>query len=86
MGCARVGVADHAGERRGCAPESGRNLTVAATPRRSSQVALRGCRGDFRRIHRMGIIARHYRAAEGRHKEIELAAHELLQYLDAATA
>jgi hypothetical protein len=34
----------------------------------------------------MGIIARHYRAAEGRHKEIELAAHELLQYLDAATA
>ena len=38
--------------------------------------------GDFRRIHRSGLIACHYRAAEWRHKEIELAAHELLQYLD----
>ena len=42
--------------------------------------------GDFRRIHRTGIIACHFRAAEWRHKEIELAAHELLQYLDAKTA
>jgi hypothetical protein len=42
--------------------------------------------GDFRRLHRMGLIACHYRAAEWRHKEIELAAHELLQYLDASTA
>ena len=39
--------------------------------------------GDFRRIHRSGIIACHYRAAEWRHKEIELAAHDLLQVLDA---
>ena len=39
--------------------------------------------GDLRRLHRSGIIACHYRAAEWRHKEIELAAHELLQYLDA---
>jgi hypothetical protein len=39
--------------------------------------------GDFRRIHRSGIIACHYRAAEWRHKEIELAAHELLQVFDA---
>jgi hypothetical protein len=38
--------------------------------------------GDFRRIHRSGIIAVHYRAAEWRHKEIELAAHELLQLFD----
>jgi len=38
--------------------------------------------GDFRRIHRSGIIACHYRAAEWRHKEVELAAHELLQLLD----
>ena len=38
--------------------------------------------GDFRRLHRSGIIACHYRAAEWDHKEIELAAHELLQYLD----
>jgi hypothetical protein len=42
--------------------------------------------GDFRRLHRMGLIACHYRAAEWRHKEIELAAHELLQYLDARSA
>jgi hypothetical protein len=38
--------------------------------------------GDFRRVHRMGLIACHYRAAEWRHKEIELTAHELLQLLD----
>jgi hypothetical protein len=41
--------------------------------------------GDFRRVHRMGLIACHYRAAEWRHKEIELAAHELLQRLDAVS-
>lgn len=40
--------------------------------------------GDFRRVHRSGIIACHYRAAEFRHKAIELAAHELLQQLDKA--
>ena len=39
--------------------------------------------GDFRRIHRMGLIACVYRAAEWRHKAVELAAHELLQRLDA---
>jgi hypothetical protein len=38
--------------------------------------------GDFRRVHRSAIIASHYRAAEWRHKAIELAAHELLQILD----
>jgi hypothetical protein len=42
--------------------------------------------GDFRRIHRSGIIACHFRAAEWRHKAVELAAHDLLQYLDAKTA
>jgi hypothetical protein len=38
--------------------------------------------GDFRRLHRSGLIACRYRAAEWRHKEVELAAHELLQFLD----
>ena len=38
--------------------------------------------GDFRRVHRMGLVACHYRAAEWGHKEIELAAHELLQHFD----
>jgi hypothetical protein len=42
--------------------------------------------GDFRRLHRTGLIACHYRAAEWRHKEIELAAHELLQLLDQSSA
>jgi hypothetical protein len=42
--------------------------------------------GDFRRLHRTGLIACHYRAAEWRHKDIELAAHELLQLLDASSA
>ena len=39
--------------------------------------------GDFRRVHRAGLIACVYRASEWRHKEVELAAHELLQRLDA---
>jgi hypothetical protein len=38
--------------------------------------------GDFHRIHRSGIIASQYRAAEWRHKEVELAAHDLLQLID----
>ena len=38
--------------------------------------------GDFRRIHRTALIACVYRAAEWRHKEVELAAHDLLQRLD----
>ncbi len=42
--------------------------------------------GDFRRIHRTGLIACNFRAAEWRHKAIELAAHDLLQLLDAKTA
>ena len=41
--------------------------------------------GDFRRVHRTGLIACQYRAAEWRHKEIELAAHDLLQLLDATS-
>jgi len=42
--------------------------------------------GDFRRVHRTRLIACQYRAAKWRHKEIELAAHELLQRLDKASA
>ena len=41
--------------------------------------------GDFRRIHRTGLIACVYRAAEWRHKDVELAAHDLLQHLDATS-
>ena len=38
--------------------------------------------GDFRRVHRAALIACVYRASEWRHKDIELAAHDLLQELD----
>ncbi len=41
--------------------------------------------GDLRRVHRSGLIACEYRAAEWRHKDVELAAHDLLQRLDKAT-
>ncbi|MDO9456248.1 hypothetical protein [Nocardioides sp.] len=40
--------------------------------------------GDFRRVHRSGLIACVYRASEWRHKKVELAAHSLLQELDEA--
>jgi hypothetical protein len=39
--------------------------------------------GDFRRVHRTALIACVYRASEWRHKDVELAAHDLLQRLDA---
>ena len=42
--------------------------------------------GDFRRVHRSGLIACQYRASEWEHKQIELAAHELLQLLDSKRA
>jgi hypothetical protein len=42
--------------------------------------------GDFQRLHRSGLIACVYRAAEWRHKEVERAAYRLLQELDAATS
>jgi hypothetical protein len=40
--------------------------------------------GDLRRLHRMGLIACYYRAAEWSHREIQLASHDLLLYLDDA--
>ena len=41
--------------------------------------------GDLRRVHRTGLIACVYRASEWRHKEVELAAHDLLQLLDSSS-
>ena len=38
--------------------------------------------GDLRRVHRSALIACVYRASEWRHKDVELAAHDLLQELD----
>jgi hypothetical protein len=42
--------------------------------------------GDFRRVHRSALIACVYRAGEWRHKQVEIAAHELLQHLDRISA
>ncbi len=42
--------------------------------------------GDFRRVHRTALIACVYRASEWRHKDVELAAHDLLQHLDKTSA
>ncbi len=38
--------------------------------------------GDFRRVHRSGLIACVSRAAEWRHKAVERVAYQLLQELD----
>jgi hypothetical protein len=59
-------------------------LTEGATHETKSRYAF--VYGDFRRLHRSGLIACQYRAAEWRHKEVELAAHDLLQHLDATSA
>jgi hypothetical protein len=59
-------------------------LTDGATEETKARYAF--VYGDFRRVHRSGLIACHYRAAEWRHKEIELAAHDLLQLLDSTSA
>jgi hypothetical protein len=59
-------------------------LTEGATEQTKGRYAF--VYGDFRRVHRIGLIACQYRAAEWRHKDVELAAHELLQRLDNASA
>lgn len=59
-------------------------LTEGATDETKARYAF--VYGDLRRVHRSGLIACVYRAAEWRHKEVELAAHELLQLLDATSA
>jgi hypothetical protein len=59
-------------------------LTEGATEETKARYAF--VYGDFRRVHRSGLIACHYRAAEWRHKKVELAAHDLLQLLDSTRA
>jgi hypothetical protein len=62
------------------------NLGLTEGPADETKARYAFVYGDFRRLHRTGLIACHYRAAEWRHKEIELAAHELLQLLDDKSA
>jgi hypothetical protein len=59
-------------------------LTEGATDKTKARYAF--VYGDFRRVHRTGLIACVYRASEWRHKDVELAAHDLLQYLDRVSA
>jgi hypothetical protein len=59
-------------------------LTDGATDETKARYAF--VYGDFRRVHRMGLIACEFRAAEWRHKHVELAAHDLLQHLDQTSA
>jgi hypothetical protein len=59
-------------------------LTEGATEHTKARYAF--VYGDFRRIHRTALIACVYRASEWRHKEVELAAHDLLQHLDNTSA
>jgi hypothetical protein len=42
--------------------------------------------GDFHRLHRMGLVACYYRAAEWEHTDVMVAAHKLLLYLDKSRA
>ena len=58
-------------------------LTDGATDETKARYAF--VYGDLRRVHRTGLIACVYRASEWRHKDIELAAHDLLQLLDKKT-
>jgi hypothetical protein len=55
-------------------------LTEGATDQTKARYAF--VFGDFRRVHRTGLIACVYRAAEWRHKAVERAAYDLLQHLD----
>ena len=55
-------------------------LTEGATEETKARYAF--VYSDLRRVHRSGLIACVYRAAEWRHKKVELAAHRLLQRLD----
>jgi len=57
-------------------------LTVGAADETKARYAF--VAGDLRRVHRSALIACVYRAGEWRHKKVELAAHDLLQHLDAA--
>ena len=55
-------------------------LTDGATDETKARYAF--VYGDFRRVHRSGLIACLYRAAEWRHTAVMEAAYDLLRHLD----
>lgn len=70
-------------ERHGWEPYAAWHLGLTEGANDETKARYAFCPGDFRRVHRSGLIACVYRAAEWRHKAVELAAHDLLQRLDA---
>jgi hypothetical protein len=60
------------------------HLGLAGDARDETKVRYAFVYGDFRRVHRSGLIACVYCAAEWEHKEVERAAYRLLQLLDGA--
>jgi hypothetical protein len=54
-------------------------------PRRDAKARPGLVHGGSRPSHRTGLISGVYRASKWRRKKIEVAAHDLLQELDAAT-
>ena len=58
-------------------------LTAGASEETKARYAF--VAGDLRRVHRSALIACVYRASEWRHTDVELAAHDLLQHLDATS-
>jgi hypothetical protein len=65
---------------------SGWHLGLTEGPGDETRARYAFVHGDFRRVHRSGLIACVYRASEWRHKAVELAAHDLLQLLDRTSA
>jgi hypothetical protein len=72
-------------ERHGWADYSGWHLGFTEDAGDQTKARYAFVAGDFRRVHRSALIACVYRASEWRHKDVELAAHELLQHLDRTT-
>ncbi|WP_181313242.1 hypothetical protein [Nocardioides campestrisoli] len=69
-------------ERHGWADYSGWHLGLKVGAKNETKARYAFAYGDFRRVHRSGLIACIYRASEWRHKQVETAAHDLLQELD----
>lgn len=73
-------------DRHDWADYSGWHLGLTEGPGDETKARYAFVYGDFRRVHRMGLVACRFRAAQWEHKAVELAAHDLLQHLDESRA
>src|SRR5262245_56461938 len=71
--------------KRGWAEYAGWHLGLTQGPKDETKARYAFVYGDFKKLHRTGLIACVYRASEWRHQAGEFAAHDLLQMLDEAT-